>query len=140
MFEFVVQNLSFLKHIPLLPHVFEAMLKIDLFIRNRSLLSHIDDLENEVLSWKGVDLQLHRYGGVQFNHNNKEIGHLHGNGMLDILFSKKIKHDLLHIRNVRDHHTFKDSGWISFCIKTKEDKNTALALLQQAYQLKFNTH
>jgi predicted DNA-binding protein (MmcQ/YjbR family) len=136
MFEFVVRYLSFLRHIPLLPHVFEAMLKIDLFIRNRALLNNLDDLETEVLSWNGVDIQIHRYGGTQFNLHNKEIGHLHGNGMLDILFNKKIKTELLQTSNIREHHTFKNSGWISFSIQSTEDKKTALSLLQQAYRLK----
>ena len=136
MFEFVVRYLSLLKHIPLLPHVFEAALKIDLFIRNQQLLSAIDDLENEVLSWEGVTPKLHQYGGMQFNFHNREIGHLHGNGMLDILFSRVLKAELMQSHTIREHHTFKNSGWISFYMKTPQDKITALELLRHAYQLK----
>lgn len=116
MFEFVIRYLSFLKRIPLLPHIFEAMLKLDLFLRNRKLLNDIDALEQEILTWEGITPALHHYGGIQFNLYDKEIGHLHGNGMLDILFSRKIKAELLHSMNVSEHHTFKNSGWISFAI------------------------
>ncbi len=140
MFEFVTTYVPFLKHIPGFPHVFEAMLKIELFIRNRELLTDIDDLENEVLNWKGVTSNLHKFGGIQFNVRAKEIGHLHGNGMVDILFNKKTRHQLLQTGWAREHHTFKNSGWISFLIKNKNDKAIALALLQQAYQLKLNNH
>ena len=55
----------------------------------------IDAVRNEVLSWDGTSESRHKYGGTQFDCCGKEIGHIHGNGILDILFSKKIKEQLL---------------------------------------------
>ncbi|MEO6520853.1 MAG: luciferase family protein [Mucilaginibacter sp.] len=76
---------------------------------------------------------MHRYGGVQFNYNGKEIGHVHSNGLLDVLFSRQIKYDLMNQGLINDHHVFNNSGWISFYIKKEEDVAYAIDLLRMAY-------
>jgi hypothetical protein len=48
MFKAVVHNLGFLKHVPFVPHVYDAWLKIQLFVTNRPLLDQLDALEDEV--------------------------------------------------------------------------------------------
>ena len=134
MFRFVVKRLSFLKKVPLLPHLFDAWMRIWIYFTNRDLAKTIDDIELEISSWKGVSLSLHKYGGTQFNVGAKEIGHIHSNGLLDILFNKSLKTELLKEGRVSDHHVFKNSGWISFYVKTKEDKEYAVGLLREAYE------
>src|SRR5690349_1481899 len=95
MFDFIVNRFGILKHIPFLPHLFDALLKIGTFISNRNALDYVDDIEKEVLRWENTSLQTHKFGGIQFNVNGKELGHIHGNGFLDILFSKRIKAELI---------------------------------------------
>jgi Family of unknown function (DUF5519) len=130
MFEFVVKYLGVLKHIPLLAHFFDAFLKIVTLLVNRRVLDYIDAIEMEVSSWPNVSVQLHKFGGVQFDFDNKEIGHIHGNGTLDLLLSRKTKSELLIEGRIRDHHTFKNSGWITFLVRTSEDTEFALRLLR----------
>ncbi|MNI80828.1 hypothetical protein D3C73_1373920 [compost metagenome] len=96
-------------------------------------LSWFDELENEVLSWEGTSISLHKFGGTQFNYQQREIGHLHSNGILDILFSRKIKQELLALGRVEEHHIFKKSGWVSFYILTENDLGNAKFLLKRAY-------
>jgi hypothetical protein len=137
-FDFAVKYLGFLKHVPLLPHLFEALLKVETFISNRLVLDYMDEIESEVLSWKQMSEQAHKFGGIQFNVGHKEIGHIHGNGLLDIPFSKAVKAHLLdeYEGKVKDHHIFKKSGWVSFYIRNAEDKDLAVKLLMQSYELK----
>ncbi|HEU5291092.1 MAG TPA: luciferase family protein [Cyclobacteriaceae bacterium] len=135
MFDFVVKYLGCLKHVPLLPHVFESWLKINSLIFNKKVLDYIDDIESEVLSWKNTSLQIHPYGGIQFNFNKRELGHIHGNGLLDIRFSRRIKSGLIKERKAVPHHIFKNSGWVSFKIQTEEDKVSAIELLRNSYLL-----
>lgn len=45
----------------------------------------MDDIEREVTKWQGVTLGSHKYGGLQFNHNYRELGHVHSNRLLDML-------------------------------------------------------
>lgn len=133
MFKFIVHRLGFLKHLPLVPHIYDALLKIQLFFTRRSLLDCLDDIEEEVCAWDNVTISLHKYGGTQFNFQTHEFGHLHGNGLLDIPVNRAIKEELMRNYAIEDHHVFKDSRWISFWIRTSSDKDCALQLLQQAY-------
>lgn len=138
----MVRYLSFLKHIPLFPQVFDSLLKIRVFLRKPYLLDWFDEIEAEVLRWEGTDVGLHQYGGIQFNHRGKEIGHLHSNGLLDVLYTKEMKGLLLKEGRIQPHHVFEKSGWISFYILTQEDKNYAKELLKMAYDkvgMKFPT-
>ena|SRR5688572_27886213 len=135
MFKFIVKYFGFLKHIPFFPHVFDASLKVQTLLSNKKVLDYIDEIENEVLSWKNTSIGSHKYGGIQFNVNEKELGHIHGNGILDILFNKKIKSELIKEGKAEPHHIFKDSGWITFRIQTEQDKKSAIELLRYSYRL-----
>lgn len=132
-FNIIVKYLGFLKHVPLLPHLFDTQLKLWTLIARPHLLDAIDDIEAEILKWDGTNVGMHKYGGLQFNYHQKEIGHIHSNGLLDIRFNRKIKQQLLLDGRVTDHHIFKKSGWISFYINTDEDRLYAQQLLQIAY-------
>lgn len=110
MFDFVVRYLGVLKHIPLFAQFFDAFLKLTTLLSNPNVLDYIDDIEKEVATWPDVSLSLHKLGGVQFNFNEKEIGHIHGNGTVDILLTRKLKSELLMGGKVKDHHTIKNSG------------------------------
>lgn len=137
-FDFTVKYLGFLKHVPLLPHVFEALLKVETFVSNREVLDHMDDIEKTVLSWRQTSIHPHKFGGVQFNVRNKELGHIHGNGLLDIPFSKSVKEQLIAESNgrVKEHHIYKKSGWISFYVRNTADKDLAIQLLMRSYEAK----
>jgi hypothetical protein len=133
MFDLVVKYAAPLKHVPVLPHLFDALMKIGTFFSNKNLLDYFDEIESEVLSWEHTTMQMHKFGGLQFNLYNKELGHIHGNGLLDILFSRKEKSALMLKYPVKEHHVFKNSGWISFQVKTDADKKIAIELLRLSY-------
>nr|WP_231876029.1 luciferase family protein [Mucilaginibacter sp. L294] len=136
MFVFIIRYFGFLKFIPGLALLFDAQLKLWTLIVNPNLLDWIDDIEHEVLTWPGTTVTTHKYGGLQFNYNGKELGHIHSNGLLDMLLNRKIKQQLMQQdRRVQDHHSFKNSGWISVYMKHHDDKQLALALLERAYNL-----
>lgn len=132
MFDWVVKYLGFLKHVPVLPHVFDALLKLASLLTNKNLTDYIDEIETEVLSWQHTHISTHKYGGIQFNNHNRELGHIHGNGLLDILLSREQKTLLMKEYPIQDHHVFKNSGWISFWIKNSADKQIAIELLKYA--------
>ncbi|WP_316797552.1 luciferase family protein [Pedobacter agri] len=102
-------------------------------ISNPHMLSWCDDIENEVLKWEGTSISLHKFGGTQFNFYNKELGHLHSNGILDIRLNQKLKKILTDKKLAHDHHIFEQSGWISFYIHNKADVVSAISLLRLAY-------
>lgn len=134
MFRFIVHRLNFLKAIPLFALIYDSCLKIGILLTAPEKLSWFDEIENEVLSWEGTNVSLHQFGGTQFNYGQKEIGHLHSNGLLDILFNKQVKQELLASGKAEVHHIFEKSGWISFYISTENDLANAKFLLKKAYQ------
>jgi hypothetical protein len=138
MFEFTVKYFGVLKRIPFLPLVFDCFLRMETFFRNREVLHYIDEIEEELVLWENVETSLHKYGGLQFDVNGKEIGHIHSNGLLDILFSIEIKNELISKRQAMEHHIFKGSGWISYWICGAEEKKWAIQLLKKSYDLKSN--
>ena len=112
---FVTRYLAFLKFITGTALVFYALLKLWTVTVNPELLDWMDDLDQEVLTWPGTTATTHKYGGLQFNYQGKELGHIRSNGLLDMLLSRNIKEQLMRQdKRVQDHHSLKNSGWVSF--------------------------
>jgi len=132
MFRFIVKYFGFLKVVPLLPHLFDTQLRLWALVSGSEIPQCLDDIEAEVLTWPGTTRTTHKYGGMQFNYKGKELGHIHSNGLLDMLFTRKIKEQLIKDGRVSDHHTFIKSGWISFYIRNNEDAVYAQYLLKTA--------
>jgi len=133
-FNWVVRHIGFLKHIPLLAMVFDGWMMMWNAIRNPEMLDVIDKIEGTVSTWNGIELSIHKFGGLQFNYQGKEVGHIHSNGILDILFRKKISNTLIANKRASEHHIFKTSGWVSFYIRDAKDYDAAIALLQLSYE------
>jgi hypothetical protein len=138
MFAFIVKRLGFIKYIPFVAAAFDGMLRVHLLVTNRALMHTLDAVEKEVMSWKGVNIIVHKYGGTQFNIGRKEIGHIHGNGLMDVHFTKKQKQALLREGKAVEHHVLKGSGWISYYIRSEDDRQGAIGLLRMAYEEKIS--
>lgn len=138
MFSFIVNNryLAFLKHIPFLPVLFDALLMIWSSLVTPEVTDAVEEIEREVSSWAGITVSLHKFGGIQFNYHSSEIGHIHSNGILDILFSQKVKKVLLEAGAAAAHHSFAQAGWVSFQLQGQCDVQKALALLYLSYKQK----
>lgn len=134
MFNLVVRYLGFLKRLPLMAWMFDAMLMIWNMLFNPQVSSSIESLEARVSEWPSVNVSIHKFGGRQFNVHQKEIGHVHSNGVLDLIFDRATKAALLRSCAAKDHHVFKDSGWISFYIRSEKDVDKALELLALSYR------
>jgi predicted DNA-binding protein (MmcQ/YjbR family) len=92
-------------------------------------------IEQTVTSWQGVSSQPHRFGGREFNLDTREIGHIHGDKLVDIPFPKKIRDELVNAGEAKAHHILPESGWISFYIREEGDVGKAVKLLEKSYRL-----
>jgi predicted DNA-binding protein (MmcQ/YjbR family) len=92
-------------------------------------------IQETVMTWKGVSQEPHRFGGIEFRLGKRELGHLHGNRLLDIPFPLKIRDELVRSGRVHPHHVLPKSGWVSFYLKSEEDIHRALELLRLSYEL-----
>lgn len=92
-------------------------------------------IENTVTSWEGVEAHSHRFGGREFRLGTREIGHIHGDRLVDLPFPIKVREELVSRGEAERHHVLPDSGWVSFYIRTEEDVGSAIELLERSYGL-----
>ena len=87
----------------------------------------------EVGSWPGVEVAPHRFGGVEFRVGRRELGHLHGDRLADLPFTRAVRDELLAEGRVVRHGPLPDSGWASRHIRTEEDVRAVVELLRMQY-------
>ncbi len=88
----------------------------------------------EVTSWEGVTSAPHRFGGVEFRVGRRELGHVHGDAIVDLPFPRRISDELLAAGRVEPHHWVPDSGWVTKRLATDADVVDAVALLRSGYE------
>jgi hypothetical protein len=133
MFYFMVKHFHWLSRIPGFPHLFDAMLLTWTCIAHRERLHAMETLEVKALHMEGMSLRIHRFGGMEFVSNNgRELGHLHGHGLLDVILGKEKGSTLIAEGKVRPHHVFPTSHWVSFQLESQADVPFALNLLDLA--------
>lgn len=88
-----------------------------------------------VLSWEGVTAHDHRFGGTEYRIGRREIGHIHGDYLVDIPFPKKVRDEVVAAGRAQPHHILPESGWISFYLREAGDVERAIALLRQSFEL-----
>jgi Family of unknown function (DUF5519) len=95
----------------------------------------IEKIKKEILSWTYVVAEPHRFGGIEFRFNKREMGHIHGERVADLPFSMKIRNELVNSGRVSPHHVLPQSGWISYWIdKGEEDIPAVVELFRMRYE------
>jgi hypothetical protein len=51
-----------------------------------------------------------------------------------MLLSRSVKHSLMQEGRIEDHHSFINTGWISFYMHNTDDKEYAIKLLRIGYE------
>lgn len=88
-----------------------------------------------VLLWEGVTAVAHRFGGTEYRLGRREIGHIHGDYLVDIPFPTRVRHDLVAAGEAEPHHLLSDSGWVSFYLRQPADVDRAVALLRKSFDI-----
>lgn len=103
----------------------------------------IEIIEKEILSWPYVTAEPHRFGGgIEFHLDKREMGHIHSEGLADILFPTKIRDELVNSGRVKPHHVLPQSGWVSYWFHNvmENDISAVIELFRLRYeQIKPNT-
>ncbi len=94
-----------------------------------------EQITQAALSWAGVTAQPHRFGGTEYLLGTREIGHIHGDYLVDIPFPTKIRNEIVAAGQAEPHHLLGDSGWISFYVREPADVKRAIVLLQRSYEI-----
>lgn len=90
-------------------------------------------IEREVLSWSGVTVEPHRFGGIEFRVDEREIGHLHGDYLADLPFSVRVRKELVAEGRAEPHHIYPKSGWVSYYIHSTAEVPAVVELFRKNY-------
>lgn len=91
-------------------------------------------IQREVSGWPEVEAKPHRFGGVEFRVNGREIGHLHGDRLADLPFPQKVREELVEAGRAKLHHVLPQTGWVSYPIRGEEDVAGAIELFRMNYE------
>jgi hypothetical protein len=91
-------------------------------------------IKQAVLSWEDVEAHPHRFGGTEYRIGRRELGHVHGNELVDIPFPKKVRDEIVAAGQAEPHHILPETGWVSFYIREEPDVERAIGLLRKSYE------
>lgn len=86
-------------------------------------------------SWDGVSTAPHRFGGVEYRLGTQELGHMHGDHLVDIPFPRKVRDEIVNAGLAQPHHILPETGWVSFYLREESDVQKAIALLSRSYEI-----
>jgi len=85
--------------------------------------------------WPGITSQPHRFGGTEYSLGRREIGHVHGDSLVDIPFPKGIRNELVIAGRAEPHHILPESGWVSIYLRQAADVDRAIELLRLSFEI-----
>ncbi len=88
-----------------------------------------------LLSWPQVEAHPHRFGGTEYRIGRRELGHIHGDSLVDIPFPKKLRDDIVAAGKAQPHHILPDTGWISLYLRQPADVDRAIELFRLSYEI-----
>jgi hypothetical protein len=91
-----------------------------------------EQIAKAVLGWPGAEAHPHRCGGTEFRLGRREIGHVHGDHLVDIPFPTRVRQEIVAAGQARPHHVLPESGWVSVYLRQPADVARAIALLQRS--------
>ena len=92
-------------------------------------------ITNTLFTWDGIESHPHRFGGTEFCIGKREIGHIHGDSLVEIPFPKKVRDEIVAAGEAQPHHILPETGWVSFYLKEEGDVEKAIILLHRSYEI-----
>ena len=100
-----------------------------------AVASAANRIRESILAWEHVEARPHRFGGTEYRIGQREIGHIHGDVLVDIPFPKKVRDEIVAAGLAKPHHILPKTGWVSFYIREEKDVAQAIDLLRRSYDI-----
>lgn len=94
-----------------------------------------EKIKQTLMTWEKVEAHPHRFGGTEYRIGRRELGHVHGDYLVDIPFPKKIRDEIIAAGEAEPHHILPETGWISFYLREDQDVERAIQLLRRSYEI-----
>lgn len=95
--------------------------------------SPIERIIQTVASWPGISTGEGRFGSTTFDVAEREIGHVHRGGPVDIGYPKPIRDQLIAEGLTGEHHVIPASNATTFRVESASDVERAVTLLRISY-------
>ena len=92
-------------------------------------------IQSELTYWEGITNAPHRFGGVEFKLGTREIGHVHGDALVDVPLPKRIRDELVASGQAEPHHVLPQSGWVSLYLNEPSDVDRAIGVLRLSFEI-----
>ena len=129
-FHLLVRRARWLGHVPVLPWFMDTLAHAAVAVTDRTRYRAMHSLIKTVTAWPEITDSLHRFGGMEFRVKGREIGHLHGCGLLDVRVGRDRARELIAAGHAEPHHVFGDSAWVSIWVRREEDVPGAVEVLR----------
>jgi hypothetical protein len=97
-------------------------------------MKRADELIKEAVgAWPGVEAVTHRFGGTEYRYGRKEMGHVHGDRLVDMPLPRKLHDELIATGQAQPHHVLPDTGWVSVWLDGPEDAARVIELFRLQY-------
>ena len=83
-----------------------------------------------VAAWQGVTLGPTHFGATAYRLGKREIGHIHGDAVVDIPFPMYVRDQLVEKGDAEPHLYLPGTGWVTVRLQSAEDVEKALRLLR----------
>lgn len=94
-----------------------------------------EQIYEAVTAWEEIEHAPHRFGGVEFRVGRREVGHVHGDSLVDIPFPLPVRNELVESGSAEPHHILPKSGWVSIYLRNPGDVARAIELLRRSYEI-----
>jgi hypothetical protein len=118
-----------LKKIPYLPILIDEQVKIFTFFFRPRRFMGMRAIFNHAANHLHLETAYHRFGGIDFRWNKREIAHLHSNGLLDVQYPRELAELLISYGLTERHHVYPASGWTTFEVNGDSRPDVAIQLI-----------
>ena len=94
-----------------------------------------EKIHEAVSRWGEIAARPHRFGGTEFRVGHREVGHVHGDRLVDIPFPLGVRDELVESGSAEPHHVLPHSGWVSVYLRKPDDVRRAIQLLRRSYEI-----
>lgn len=95
--------------------------------------TYIEQIIETVASWPSITTGKGRFNSTTFKVGQRDIGHVHRWGPVDISYPKPLRDQLIAEGRTGDHHVVPSSNATTFRVESTDDIEQALALLRFSY-------
>jgi len=100
-----------------------------------AVLGATQRIQIELLSWPHVEAHPHRFGGTEYRIGKRELGHIHGDYLVDIPFPTKVRDEVVGAGLAEPHHLLPHTGWVSLYLRETADVDRAVELFRRSFDL-----